>query len=189
MTWKIEHKYPTEKDTYEVPIDYPIAGYDTIIALWFTDLYTSIFAIMDALGYDIRGGYTDLNERLSGRLYHTRIVGDTPDFSGHDFITDGEEHFLDLSGILPKGTKAVVLNGWFLWDNPDFRIIYPVVAGADMFADGFALEDSAVAPPVIPGSRPFNVVFPVDATRKIAYQFDASIWTDESLLSVTGWFK
>jgi len=181
MTWKIEHKYPTEKDTYEVPIDYPITGYDTIIALWFTDLYTSIFAIMDALGYDIRGGYTDLNERLSGRLYHTRIVGDTPDFSGHDFITDGEEHFLDLSGILPVGTKAIVLNGWFFWDAPDFRIIYPVGAGADMFFDGFALEATE--------SISFNIILPVDATRRIAYQFYASIWLAESVLSITGLFR
>lgn len=180
MTWKVEHKFPAEKDTYEIPINYPTEGFDTIIALWFTDVFTSILAIEDTLGYDVRGGYANLNERISGRLYHTRIVGDIPDFDGNAFICDGEEHFLDLSSILPEGTKAVELNGWFLWDDPDFRIIYPVVAGADMFVDGFALEaDLAIA---------FRVTLPVDETRRIAYQFYASVWLDESALSVTAWF-
>ena len=72
MTWKIEHFFPVKKDTYTIPIDYPTSGYDTIIASWFTDAYTSIFAIMDALGYDITGEYDTLNDRINA------IVGVKP---------------------------------------------------------------------------------------------------------------
>lgn len=49
MTWNVVHNFPTEKDTYQVPIDYPTVGYDTIIASWFTDIFTSIFAMQDSL--------------------------------------------------------------------------------------------------------------------------------------------
>lgn len=181
MPWNVEHNFPALKDTYEVPTDYPNVGYDTIIASWFTDVFTSIFAIEDALGYDVRDGFDDLAARLSGKIYHTRIVGGTPDFDGNDFTTDGNEHFLDLSGIIPVGTKAVMLNGWILWDVPALRVIYPVNAGAD-WSDYFTFTDT-------PADCSFIIVLPVDATRKIAYIFDDDIWLAESSLSVVGWFK
>lgn len=49
MTWNVVHNFPASKDTYQVPVDYPTVGYDTIIALWFTDVFTSILANQDAL--------------------------------------------------------------------------------------------------------------------------------------------
>lgn len=49
MTWNVVHNFPGAKDTYEVPVDYPNVGYDTIIASWFTDIFTSILAIEEAL--------------------------------------------------------------------------------------------------------------------------------------------
>lgn len=49
MTWNVAHNFPGAKDTYEVPKDYPDVGYDTIIAAWFTDVFTSIFAMQDVL--------------------------------------------------------------------------------------------------------------------------------------------
>ncbi|MBA7613776.1 hypothetical protein ES703_21032 [subsurface metagenome] len=49
MTWNVVHNFPGAKDAYEVPVDYPDAGYDTIIASWFTDIFTSILAIQEAI--------------------------------------------------------------------------------------------------------------------------------------------
>lgn len=49
MTWNVAHNFPGAKDTYQVPTDYPDVGYDTIIAAWFTDVFTSILAIQEAI--------------------------------------------------------------------------------------------------------------------------------------------
>lgn len=49
MTWNVVHNFPGAKDTYQVPVDYPTVGYDTIIAAWFTDIFTSILAMQDSL--------------------------------------------------------------------------------------------------------------------------------------------
>lgn len=49
MTWNVVHNFPGAKDTYQVPVDYPTVGYDTIIATWFTDIFTSILAMQDSL--------------------------------------------------------------------------------------------------------------------------------------------
>jgi len=191
MTWDVVHKFPVEKDTYQVPINYPDTGYDTIIALWFTDVFTSILAIEDALGYDIRDGFADLATRLSGRIFHTRIVGNTPDFDGSDFDDDGDAHLLDLSGIIPVGTTAVLLNGSFYADEtslPGLCGFYPGQSvGFWSFGDGVELTFSGdSASPYYVG---FNVIIPVDGDRDIQYILDATIMHDESRLSVTGWFK
>lgn len=49
MTWNVAHNFPGAKDTYQVPVDYPTVGYDTIIAAWFTDVFTSILAMQESL--------------------------------------------------------------------------------------------------------------------------------------------
>lgn len=180
MTWKVEHKFPEAKDEYEIPIDYPTPGHDTIIASWFTDVFISVLAMQDALGYDIRGGYANLNVRLSGRLFHTRIVGATPDFTETDFIDDDTERYLDLSGIIPDGTKAVMMNMMFFGAPDMFRAFYSVVAGADMFNDGYVPADPPLA---------VHLIFSVDETKRIAYTLEPGGAPDFALVSIVDYFK
>ena len=59
------HKFPASKDDHPIYIDYPTAGYDTIIASFFHHQFIALDAIQDALGYDIRGGYPTLNDRIN----------------------------------------------------------------------------------------------------------------------------
>lgn len=190
MTWNVEHNFPVAKDTYEVPVNYPDVGYDTIIAAWFTDIFTSILAIEDALGYDIRDGFADLATRLSGKILHTRIIGDiqagVADFGFADFICDGTVRELDLSPIIPVGTKAVVVNGRWWVDVLDdmMDLIEPNLLGDFSFGDIALPGDSAL------GLMVFTKVIPVGEDRKLRYLFACTILdTWDCGLSITGYFK
>jgi len=183
MTWDVVHKFPVEKDTYQVPINYPDAGYDTIIALWFTDVFTSILAIEDALGYDIKGGYADLNERISGGLYSPRIVGDTPDFDDEDFTCDGGSHTLSLSGIIPVGTKAAVLTGMLWTEIEPEGMIFLAVGG------GIGDQINVIgAPADICWIGGVSVIVPVNEDREISYIFETALVPD-TRVSITGYFR
>ena len=190
MTWKVEHKFPAEKDIYQIPIDYPTPGHDTIIASWFTDVFTSILAIEDTLGYDVRGGYANLNERISGKLYHSRLIGDVQagalDFGFADFICDGDVHELDLSSIIPPGTTAVVVNGrWWVSSLDDMMDLVDCSDIGD-----FSWGDIALTGDSASGYMVFNVIYPVTSARKLLYLFACTILdTFDCGMAITGYFK
>ncbi len=191
MVWGWVHNFPVSVDVFTKPIDYPDVGYDTVIADWLQDIFDAVETIEDTLGYDIRDGFADLATRLSGRIYHTRIVGNTPDFNNSDFDTDGGEHTLNLSGIIPVGTKAVLLNGAFHSSDaflPGLCAFYPSAAvGFAPQGDSVELVFS-VDPPAF-AFVSFNVIIPVDGDRAVKYALDVNLQAATTRVSVTGWFK
>lgn len=136
--------------------------------------------------------HTHLQAQITdiGGTYHSRLIGNIQagiaDFGFADFICDGSPHELDLSSIIPVGTKAVVVNGrWWVSALDDMMDLLDCSdIGDASFGDIAVPGDSGS------GYMVFNVVYPVTADRKLLYLFACTILdTFDCGLSITGYFK
>ncbi len=105
----------------------------------------------------------------------------TPDFDIGNLITDGTTRDLDLSGIIPVGTKAVVLH-LSVRDGLTNQILYVMNKGNTNF------QNVAITRTQINNiSNDNTVVLGVDADRKSSYNASNTVWTICNI-TVGGWF-
>lgn len=105
MTWNVVHNFPGAKDTYQVPVDYPDVGYDTIIASWFTDIFTSILAMQDSL-LDLVGKVLLL---AGGTMTGNLVIDKTDPVIKFNAAEDGEASIEFYHGVV--ATFALLHDG------------------------------------------------------------------------------
>lgn len=94
MTWGWDHNFPTAKDTFTKPIDYPTVGWDWQIADWYQDIFD---AVEDVQEYLLAGIGIDRGDPVVW------------DFTKADFIYDMGWHDLDLSPIVGAQERLVLI--------------------------------------------------------------------------------
>lgn len=114
--------------------------------------------------------------------YYDRGLFNGDDFSQADLIADGSWRDLDLSSIIPVGTKAVHLHVRGA-DAIVGKILHICPSGIDTIAGHCSLRNQ-VANINIVNHR----VVGVSADRKIAYKMPPPIW-DVLVIGVKGWWK
>lgn len=103
------------------------------------------------------------------------------DFILSDFTRDYQYHDLDLSGIIPAGTKLVLLWGAFKSDTPDCEGNFAQSGHTGEYLKSLYFE------PVANIGCTMDCLIPVDSDRKIQYRFSNVTYLYINL-SVVAWF-
>lgn len=182
------HNFPASKDAHPTYIDYPTAGWDTLVVLVIHEIFTALDAMQDALGYDILNGFADLNTRLEQLDHATKAHGiyDRGDPAAFDYLkaaltTDATWRDLDLSAIVPANAKYVLLRTSLESANPGDMIRYR--------ENGNANEINICSCESLRANVERNrmVMVACDANRVIEYNADNIAWTTLSIV-VRGWW-
>jgi len=116
-----------------------------------------------------------------GHRFFVKADQEDYDFNKTDLTNDYEYHDLDLSGIIPAGTVAVLLWGVFKGDVADSEVTF-----AKAGYTGTKLK-STFYQSVANQAEGFCTIIPVSPGRKIQYKISYVNWVFVSF-SVAGWF-
>lgn len=109
--------------------------------------------------------------------------GDTADddFTVGDFTKDGNWHELDLSGIVPAGAKSVLFKFFYMSTGASNICIFRTLGNTN------DSNVSVAATQVANVLHSLDIVIPLDADRKIEYQFQSGTWL-VAVFTVKGWW-
>lgn len=173
--------YPTAIPDY-TDLREVVDDVDDIIASDHNDLMKELIAIQTELGTVPKGSYATVKDRLD---YMQPAYNDRGDPAARDFTaftTDGNWYDLDLSSIVPVGTKAVNCI-CVIGDNLVNQIF--------TFRKKGNSNDIAVATcrtQIANQNIDFNFVVACDTDRVIQYRASNTAWTT-NLLTIIGWWK
>lgn len=103
------------------------------------------------------------------------------DFTINDFTADYQYHDLDLSGIIPAGTVAIVLWGAFRSDAPDTEACFAKAGNSGNYLKSLLIQ------PVFNIGKGINCIVPVSSDLKIKYRFSNVNYSYINLI-IAGWF-
>lgn len=176
-------EYPsTIPGTDDLP-DY-VDDLDWVYAAHGNALRKELRAVMIELGVLPKGDAADVGARIAAVLPHFNDRGDP---SGYDFakaalITDGTWRDLDLSGIVPAGTKAVVIETYIQDDAVNSSIYYRKKGHTQDY--NIAECSTQVANVHIRCQR----ITACNEDRIIQYNASNLVWTDINII-IKGWWK
>lgn len=157
---------------------------DDVSAWLINALAHEMIAVQKELGTQPKAGFADVDARLDAMLPHYNDRGDPSayDFTLANLTTDGTWRDLDLSAIVPAGTKAVLLliN---VWDDKSNTDLYLKEKG-----NSNAYNASRINTQIANVSILNDAIVACDDNRKIQYYAENTTWTALNLV-VRGWFK
>ena len=103
------------------------------------------------------------------------------DFTKNDFTTDYQYHDLDLSGIIPNGTIAVILWGAFKGDVAQSEICLAKAGYSGNYLKALFFQ------PIVNEGSGFSTIVPVSTDLKIKYRISNVNWVYINL-QIVGWF-
>jgi len=103
------------------------------------------------------------------------------DFVKTDLTTDYQYHDLDLSGIIPAGTTAVLLWGAFKGNTNNVEVCLARAGYSGNYLKGLFIQQVAYI------GHGFSAIIPVSPDLKIKYRI-SNVTYDYINLQVAGWF-
>ena len=177
---------PEYPDTIPGTDDLPdrVDDLDWLYAARYNELKKELRAVMIELGVLPKGDAINVGARIAAGLPHFNDRGDpaTVDFDLGDLTEDGAWHDLDLSGIVPANTKAVVL-----------RIRYTSSGVGEAISlrkngNTNSLNVGEISTTVANVGAYGDKTVAVDGDRKIEYKLSSPA-TTAVLIVVKGWWK
>lgn len=116
-----------------------------------------------------------------GHRFFVKPDQESYDFHKTDLTTDYQYHDLDLSGIIPVGTVAVLLWGAFKGDVADAEVCLAKAGYSGNYLKSLHFQ------PVANHGTGFSTIIPVSPDRKIKYRISNVNWVYVSF-NIVGWF-
>lgn len=157
---------------------------DWLYAARYNELKKELRAALIELGTDPAGTFATVKARLDDMLPHFHDRGDPSanDFTQATLTVDGAWHDMDLSSIVPVGTKAVLLGGLIRDDAVGNSVMFRENGNTN------AYNVERVFTQVANVTLGYTTIVACDTNRVIEYRFVEADF-DIAYVNVKGWWK